>query len=78
MREAIESASPPSVVHVACWMPLSRLNFPFFMRLARPWVRAFRRAEHAGPGWGPLSLYPQIDKGRFDAISALVALPFGR
>ena len=23
------------------------------MRLARPWVRAFRRAGHSGRGWGP-------------------------
>ena len=58
---------------------LKSFKLPFFnMRLALPWVRASRRAERAGPSWGPLSLYPLADSGRFDAISALVALPFGR
>ena len=56
----------------------NRLNFPFFMRLARPWVRAFRRAGRAGPAWGPLSTYPLADSGRFIVVSALIALPFGR
>ena len=57
---------------------LSRLNFPFFMRLALRWVRAFRRAERSRPCWGPLSMYPLADSGRFVAISILIALPFGR
>ena len=77
MREAFESASPPSVVHVAL-DGTCRLSFPFFMRLARPWVRAIRRAGHPGRGWGPLSTYPLADSGRFVAIAALIALPFGR
>ena len=51
--------------------------FPFFNDARPHWPDAYRQAERAGPTWGPLSLYPQIDKGRFDAISALVALPFG-
>ena len=56
----------------------NHLSFPFFMRLARPWVRAFRRADHARRGWGPLSTYPLADLGRFVTVSALIALPFGR
>ena len=55
-----------------------RLSFPFFMRLARPWVRAFRRADRPRWGWGPLSTYPLADLGRFVTVSALIALPFGR
>ena len=56
----------------------NRLKFPFFMRLARPWVRAIRRAERAGGPKLPLSMYPLADSGRFITISALIALPFGR
>ena len=56
-------------------MILKRLSSLFLMPPRPHWPRAFRQAERAGPTWGPLSLYPQIDKGRFIAISALIALP---
>ena len=48
------------------------------MRACKHWVRAIRRADHAGPRWGPLSLYLLAEKVCDRPLSALVALPFGR
>ena len=76
MREAIRQPTCGGACGVLD--VLNRLNFPFFMRLARPWVRAIRRAGHPGRSWGPLSTYPLADLGRFVTVSALIALPFGR
>ena len=50
----------------------------FFMPSRLPWVPIIRRGEQASPSWGPLSMYPLADSGRFIAMTALIALPFGR